>query len=110
KTIAKHAYNIQVITQPSNPTESWLLNKVSQIATRLNLPMPEVGIYDSPEPNAFATGWSKRHSIMAVSTSLLNAMNEEELEGVLGHELSHIANGDMVTLTLVQGVVNTFVI
>ncbi len=110
KWMAKHAYGIQVIDRPSTQTEALLIATVRKLAGQMNIGMPEVGIYDSPEPNAFATGWNKNNAIVAVSTGLLNLMDQEELEGVLGHEVSHIANGDMVTLTLIQGVVNTFVI
>lgn len=110
KWMAIQAFNIKLIEQPSDEVESWLINAVKEMARQRNIGMPEVGIYQSPEPNAFATGWNKNNALMAVSTGLLNAMNKAELEGVLGHEISHIANGDMVTLTLIQGVVNTFVI
>jgi heat shock protein HtpX len=108
--IAKQAYSIKIINQPSNNTESWLVHKIGELSRKLNFGMPEVGIYDSPDPNAFATGWSRNNSLVAVSTGLLNSMSPDELEGVLGHEMSHIANGDMVTMTLLQGVVNTFVV
>jgi len=110
KWMAKHAYGIQVIDRPATQIESLLLNTVRKLAGQMHIGMPEVGIYESPEPNAFATGWNKNNAIVAVSTGLLNLMDQDELEGVLGHEMSHIANGDMVTLTLIQGVVNTFVI
>lgn len=110
KWMAKRAYSIRIIDQPSNANESWLINQVKQLANKKHIGMPEVGIYESPEPNAFATGWNKNNSLVAVSTGLLHNMDEEELLGVLGHEVSHIANGDMVTMTLIQGVVNTFVI
>lgn len=99
-----------MITQPRNSTEAWLLRKVEEQSRKAGIPIPEVAIYDSPEPNAFATGASKRSSLVAVSTGLMRAMSEDEVEAVLAHEVSHIANGDMVTLTLIQGVVNTFVI
>lgn len=110
KWMAKQAFNIQIIETPTDEAESWLLNKVRELARQRNIGMPEVGIYQSPEPNAFATGWNKNNALVAVSTGLLNSMNKDEVEGVLGHEISHVANGDMVTLTLIQGVVNTFVI
>jgi heat shock protein HtpX len=97
-----------VIGQPQNSTELWLLNTVQSLATRAQLPMPEVAVYDGP-PNAFATGASKSNSLVAVSSGLLQGMTKEEVEAVLAHEVAHIANGDMVTLTLIQGVVNTFV-
>ncbi|RUO41120.1 protease HtpX [Pseudidiomarina aestuarii] len=110
KWLAKRSVGAHVITQPRNNTEAWLLRKVEEQSRKAGIPMPEVAIYDSPEPNAFATGASKRSSLVAVSTGLMRAMSEDEVEAVLAHEVSHIANGDMVTLTLIQGVVNTFVI
>lgn len=110
KWLAKRSVGAHVITQPRNSTEAWLLRKVEEQSRKAGIPMPEVAIYDSPEPNAFATGASKRSSLVAVSTGLMRAMSEDEVEAVLAHEVSHIANGDMVTLTLIQGVVNTFVI
>ncbi|WP_244786317.1 protease HtpX [Cupriavidus pauculus] len=109
KTIAKWSTGAQVITHPSTSTELWLVQTVQKLATRAGLPMPEVAIYDG-EPNAFATGASKKSSLVAVSTGLLQSMSHDEVEAVLAHEVAHIANGDMVTLTLIQGVVNTFVI
>lgn len=109
KTIAKWSTGAQVITHPSTSTELWLVQTVQKLATRAGLPMPEVAIYDG-EPNAFATGASKNSSLVAVSTGLLQSMSHDEVEAVLAHEVAHIANGDMVTLTLIQGVVNTFVI
>ncbi len=109
KTIAKWSTGAQVITHPSTSTELWLVQTVEKLATRAGLPMPEVAIYDG-EPNAFATGASKKSSLVAVSTGLLQSMSHDEVEAVLAHEVAHIANGDMVTLTLIQGVVNTFVI
>ncbi|WP_039786350.1 protease HtpX [Herbaspirillum huttiense] len=109
KTIAKWSTGARVIEQPQNSTELWLLQTVQTLATRAQLPMPEVAVYDGP-PNAFATGASKSNSLVAVSTGLLQGMTKEEVEAVLAHEVAHIANGDMVTLTLIQGVVNTFVV
>jgi len=109
KTIAKWSVGAQVITHPSTSTELWLMQTVEKLATRAGLPMPEVAIYDG-EPNAFATGASKKRSLVAVSTGLLQSMSHDEVEAVLAHEVAHVANGDMVTLTLIQGVVNTFVI
>lgn len=109
KTIAKWSTGAQVITHPSTSTELWLMQTVEKLAMRAGLPMPEVAIYDG-EPNAFATGASKKSSLVAVSTGLLQSMSHDEVEAVLAHEVAHIANGDMVTLTLIQGVVNTFVI
>lgn len=110
KWMAKRAMGVRVIEQPSNATERWLVETVRAQAQRAGIGMPEVGIFDSPEPNAFATGARRDNALVAVSTGLLRHMNEKEVEAVLGHEVSHIANGDMVTLTLIQGVVNTFVI
>lgn len=110
KWMAIHAYSIQILKNPTTELESWLLNVVKKLAMQSQISMPDVGIYDSPEPNAFATGWNKNNAILAVSTSLLNQMTPDEIEAVLGHEVSHIGNGDMVTLALIQGVVNTFVI
>ena len=109
KTMAKWSTGARVIENPSSSTEMWLVDTVSKLAGRAGLPMPEVAIYDG-EPNAFATGASKSSSLVAVSTGLLQSMTREEAEAVLAHEVAHIANGDMVTLTLIQGVVNTFVI
>lgn len=108
KTIAKWTTGARVIEHPQSGAEQWLVNTVAKLAQRANLPMPEVAIYEG-EPNAFATGPSKSNSLVAVSTGLLHSMNEQEVEAVLAHEVAHIANGDMVTLTLIQGVVNTFV-
>jgi len=110
KWSAKRAMGVRVIDQPSNPTEQWLLGTVRAQAEQAGIGMPEVGIFDSPQPNAFATGARRDAALVAVSTGLLRAMNQKEVEAVLGHEISHVANGDMVTLTLIQGVVNTFVI
>jgi heat shock protein HtpX len=108
KTIAKWTTGARVIEQPQSGAEQWLVTTVAKLAERANLPMPEVAIYEG-EPNAFATGPSKANSLVAVSTGLLQSMTEQEVEAVLAHEVAHIANGDMVTLTLIQGVVNTFV-
>lgn len=108
KTMAKWSTGAQVIVSPSNSAEFWLVETVKKHATKAGLPMPEVAIYDG-EPNAFATGPSRNNSLVAVSTGLLQIMNKEEAEAVIAHEVAHIANGDMVTLTLIQGVVNTFV-
>ena len=110
KWIAKRSTGAQVIDNPTTPTERWLINLVSAQAKKAGIGMPEVAIYDSPEINAFATGMNKNNALVAVSSGLLNGMSEDEAEAVLAHEVSHIANGDMVTLTLIQGVVNTFVI
>ena len=110
KWMAKMATGAQVIEVPSNPTERWLMDTVKRQAEKAGIGMPEVAIYDAPEINAFATGWNRNDSLVAVSTGLLNNMTQEEAEAVLGHEITHVANGDMVTLTLIQGVTNTFVI
>jgi heat shock protein HtpX len=108
KTMAKWTTGAQVITTPRNSTEYWLIETVGRQAKAAGLAMPEVAVYEG-EPNAFATGATKNNSLVAVSTGLLQSMTKEEAEAVLAHEVSHIANGDMVTLTLIQGVVNTFV-
>ena len=110
KWMAKKSTGAYVIEQPRNETEAWLLNTVDNQARQLGLKRPEVAIYDAPEQNAFATGPSRNNSLVAVSTGLLHGMTREEVEAVLAHEMSHVANGDMVTLTLIQGVVNTFVV
>lgn len=110
KKMAIHGMGVHVIQQPENQMEAWLVETVRQQAEAAGIGMPDVGIFDSPDPNAFATGANKNASLVAVSTGLLHNMNQDEVEAVLGHEIAHIANGDMVTLTLIQGVVNTFVI
>ena len=109
KWIAKRSMGVHVIEQPANATEKWLVDTVRAYAKEAHIGMPEVGVFDSPEPNAFATGMRKDSALVAVSTGLLNRMRKEEVEAVIGHEVAHVANGDMVTLTLIQGVVNTFV-
>ncbi|HEX7915590.1 protease HtpX [Rudaea sp.] len=109
KTMAKMSVGAQVIAQPRNASEQWLFNTVAQHAKNAGIGMPEIAVYDAPEMNAFATGASKNHALVAVSTGLLQSMNRDEVSAVLGHEISHVANGDMVTLALIQGVVNTFV-
>ena len=109
KWMAKTSMGVHLITQPRNETEQWLVNTVRSQAEQAGIGMPEVGIFDSPDPNAFATGANKNSALVAVSTGLLNNMRRNEVEAVLGHEVSHVANGDMVTLTLIQGVMNTFV-
>jgi heat shock protein HtpX len=109
KWMAKMAMRVQVIEQPRSEAEHWLVNTVRQQAEAAGIGMPEVGIFDSPEPNAFATGANKNSALVAVSSGLLQNMRRNEVEAVLGHEVSHVANGDMVTLTLIQGVMNTFV-
>ena len=110
KTIAKWSTKAQVIGQPRNSTERWLLETVARQAQKAGIGMPEVAVFPSPEPNAFATGASRNNALVAVSVGLLEHMRPEEAEAVLGHEIGHVANGDMVTLTLIQGVVNTFVL
>jgi len=109
KPIAKWSTGAQVIKQPSNADEAWLVQTVHQFAERAGISPPEVAIYEG-EPNAFATGAFKNSALVAVSTGLLRGMTREEVEAVLGHEVAHIANGDMVTMTLIQGVMNTFVV
>ncbi|MGD2118483.1 MAG: protease HtpX [Chromatiales bacterium] len=110
KTMAKHSMGVHVIEQATSRDEQWLLDTVAFQARRVGIQMPEVGIFDSASPNAFATGWNRNDALVAVSSGLLHSMNRDEVEAVLGHEISHVANGDMVTLTLIQGVVNTFVV
>jgi heat shock protein HtpX len=110
KWMAKRMMGAQVITDPKSQTEIWLVETVRKLATMANIGMPEVAIFDSPSPNAFATGMNKNKALVAVSSGLLNSMNKEEIEAVIGHEISHVSNGDMITLSLIQGVVNTFVI
>ncbi len=110
KWSAKRLTGARVITNPRNETERWLVNTVTRQAQTAGIGTPEVAIYDSPDINAFATGANRNNSLVAVSTGLLGRLSRGELEAVLGHEVSHVANGDMVTLTLIQGVVNTFVI
>ncbi|MDT4328622.1 protease HtpX [Methylomonas sp. MED-D] len=109
KWSAKNAMGVHVIDRPQNQTEQWLLEVVSRQAQKAGIGMPEVGIFDAPEPNAFATGANRNDALVAVSTGLLRAMSSDEVEAVVGHEISHVANGDMVTMALMQGVVNTFV-
>ena len=109
KPMAKWSTGARVIEQPATPTERWLVDTVRRLSERAGIGMPEVAVYDG-EPNAFATGAFKNSALVAVSTGLLANMNQDEVEAVIGHEVAHIANGDMVTLTLIQGVVNTFVV
>ncbi|CAG0968190.1 heat shock protein HtpX [Burkholderiales bacterium] len=109
KTMAKWSTGAHVIAEPANQAEAWLVETVRRLATKAGIGMPEVAIYEG-EANAFATGAFKNSALVAVSTGLLQSMNKEEVEAVLGHEVAHIANGDMVTMTLIQGVVNTFVV
>ncbi|GDX85544.1 protease HtpX [Methylococcaceae bacterium] len=109
KWSAKRGMGVVVIEQPQNQTEQWLMDIVARQAQQAGIGMPEVGIFESPEPNAFATGASRDNALVAVSTGLLHAMSADEVEAVVGHEISHVANGDMITMALMQGVVNTFV-
>jgi heat shock protein HtpX len=110
KWMAKQSVGAQVIVNPIDPTERWLLDTVRRQAHAAGIGMPEVAVYDAPDVNAFATGWNRNNALVAVSTGLLNTMSKDEAEAVLAHEVSHVANGDMVTLALIQGVVNTFVV
>jgi heat shock protein HtpX len=110
KWSAKTMTGAQVIERPRNPTEAWLMDTVKRQAQRAGIGMPEVAIYDAPDMNAFATGMMRNNALVAVSTGLLKNMDRDEVEAVLAHEISHVANGDMVTLALIQGVVNTFVV
>ena len=110
KWMAKRSMGVQVIEQPRNEAERWLLETVTRQAAAAGIKTPEVGFYDAPELNAFATGPSRNNALVAVSSGLLRAMSRDEAEAVIGHEVSHVANGDMVTMALIQGVVNTFVI
>lgn len=110
KWMAVRSMGVRIIEQPANPDQQWLLETVRSLASRAGVGMPQVGIFDSPQPNAFATGPRRDHALVAVSSGLLQAMDRQQTEAVLGHEITHVANGDMVTLTLLQGVVNTFVI
>ncbi|MDI1278095.1 protease HtpX [Methylobacter sp.] len=109
KWSAKRAMGVHVIERPQNQTEQWLIDIMARQARQAGIGMPEVGIFQTPESNAFATGMSKNSALVAVSTGLLQNMNADEIEAVVGHEISHVANGDMVTMALMQGVVNTFV-
>ncbi len=110
KSMAKRGSGTQIIENPSNEIEQWLHDRIAVHAEASGIGMPEVGIFDSPQPNAFATGWNKNKSLVAVSTGLMNSMNRTEVDAVLAHEIGHVANGDMVTLTLIQGITNTFVL
>ena len=109
KWMAKRAMGVYVIEQPRDQTEHWLISVVTRQAQQAGIGMPEVGIFNTPEPNAFATGMSRNSALVAVSTGLLQTMSQDEVEAVIGHEMTHVANGDMVTMALMQGVVNTFV-
>lgn len=109
KWMAKRFMGVQLIEQPRTQTEQWLHRTVKELADQAGIGMPEVGIFDAPESNAFATGWNRNNALVAVSTGLLSRFKEDEARAVLAHEIGHVANGDMVTMTLIQGVVNTFV-
>ncbi len=110
KFMAKKSMGVHVIEQPANATEQWLVRTVERQAKQAGIGMPEVGIFNHPSLNAFATGWNKNNALVAVSSGLLKGMKENEIEAVLAHEVSHVANGDMVTMSLLQGVINTFVV
>jgi heat shock protein HtpX len=110
KWVAKRSTGARVLATPSNEVESWLLVTVRRQAEQSGIGVPEVAVFDSPDPNAFATGMFRNSALVAVSTGLLRLMNKQEVEAVLAHEVSHVVNGDMVTLTLIQGVLNTFVL
>ena len=110
KTMAKHGMGVKVIDQPSNNTERWLVETVRKQAEEAGIGMPEVGVFGADQPNAFATGMNRNNALVAVSTGLMRSMSPDEVEAVLGHEVAHVANGDMVTMGLMQGVVNTFVV
>lgn len=109
KSMAKRSMGVRIIENPSTDDEVWFVRTVQQQAQAAGIAMPEVGIFDSASPNAFATGWNKNKALVAASTGLLHVMDRDEVEAVMAHEISHVANGDMVTMTLIQGVVNTFV-
>ena len=110
KFMAKRAMGVRIIEQPSDDTERWIKSTVERFAKQSNIGMPEVGIFDQPQPNAFATGMSRNNALVAVSKGLLHHMDRDEVEAVIGHEIAHVANGDMITMGLLQGVLNTFVI
>ena len=110
KWIAKRSMGVILLETPRNETEKWLLNTLSDISHKAKIKTPEFGIFESQQLNAFATGSSKNKSLVAISSGLINHMNRDEIEGVIAHEISHISNGDMITMTLIQGIINTFVI
>ncbi len=110
KWLAKTAYRVQIIHPPVGGSELFVYDTIKRLSEQIAITMPEVGVYHSPEANAFATGWNKNKALVAVSSGLIERMDKDEIEGVLAHEMAHIANGDMVTLALIQGVINTFVI
>lgn len=109
KWMAKRSTGTQIISEPSNADERWLLDTVAELARKADIGMPEVGIFQAQQSNAFATGWNRNNALVAVSTGLFSRFNKDEIKAVLAHEIGHVANGDMITLTLIQGVVNTFV-
>lgn len=110
KWMAKRAAGVQIIEQPANEPERWLVNEVKRLAERSGIGMPEVGVFRTEQANAFATGWNRNNALVAVSTGLLSRFDRDEVRAVLAHEIGHVANGDMITLSLIQGVVNTFVL
>ncbi len=110
KSMVKRSMGVRVIETPQNEFEAWYVNVVQRQAAAVGVKTPEIGIFDSPEPNAFATGASKNNSLVAISTGLTQVMSRDEVEAVIGHEMAHVANGDMVTMALLQGVLNTFVV
>lgn len=110
KWVAKKSMGVILVTEPKNETERWLVKKLNEISVKANIKPPEFGIFDSQQLNAFATGASKNNSLVALSSGLINHMSKDEIEAVIAHEISHISNGDMVTMTLIQGIINTFVI
>lgn len=109
KTIAKFSAKVHIIEQPRNSEEAWLYNTVKELSEKAGIGMPEVGIFPAHQSNAFATGWNRNNALVAVSQGLLRNMNRNEVRAVIGHEIAHVANGDMITLSLIQGVINTFV-
>ena len=109
KWMAKKSAGVQIISTPNNQAERWLLDTVKNLADKANIGMPEVGIFNTQEANAFATGWNKNNALVAVSTGMLSRFDKDEVEAVMAHEIGHVANGDMITLMLIQGIVNTFV-
>lgn len=109
KTMAKMSARVQIIKQPANDNERWLLDTVQELSQQAGIGMPEVGIFPAHQSNAFATGWNRNNALVAVSEGLLRNMRRDEVKAVIGHEIAHVANGDMITLSLIQGVVNTFV-
>lgn len=109
KTLAKHGAKVKIIENPSNAEEAWLLQTVAELANKAGIGMPEVGVFPAQQSNAFATGWNRNHALVAVSSGLLRTMRKNEVRAVIGHEIAHVANGDMITLSLIQGVINTFV-